>query len=708
MAISFGKWPNGILPIVSLKMNQFLDTYLMQHPSNPQNMLKHSTFSINLPIRTYNLSKKNLTFEKIMTRKLNKLIFTLAILTAHNSYANTDFAEMQRLRGSDRPGPTHETDPEDIAGGKEQSTWSDCYNHNNATIEDFRNCVITAKEDLKASNNRIEFTAATQASATCQKVFQESTGVNSWSQISKDIYNNGISDAIKDYDGLVARFIIENNSKLSSPEEVSTDDIGRAVKKVTACAQLAAAYGENLEAGRDEDEPYYDPSKLTSMDGRITCKLSGLETIDYDECASLVLAHNGAELGQVANTTFQQYEAQSLNSKQQQELMNLDGSENVTTAALKAQKDGLAAQQDMAEQRRALQTTRLALIGTLSYKIPTSNEYFEDEQLCTRPVQSALEKISTTIKDFMGGASDPTTLCKDNFRTEKFGFFRNAEAKRIGNVIAAEAGVDVAAETMAVSQLGKQKSMISSAIGKIEGMDTLELPEDFYTNEDAYMQFCTINPTHAECQSSYGSTVNVPTFGDYNVGGFGTNQAYQESSSDTTAATTAASTADPVAANVDTSTAVTKGEAGGGLKGNFGPGATVTEGGQIAQGAGGGGSSPGGGGGGGGSSAGDAGAQPAGTTAASGGTEGLSYVGGSGPSFVGGRGIASKKSSSKSSNPFENMFGKSKNRDLSSLNYNGNTAIGSKTDNLFQRISSAYDKANNSGNLLKYETKSIE
>ncbi|MFG1485450.1 hypothetical protein ABMA77_05240 [Halobacteriovorax sp. RZ-1] len=569
-----------------------------------------------------------------------------------------------------------------------------------SNIDAFMACAKSVSS-LDFKNVEPDFTGSSGA-IKCQRAFKVSgkNGNANWQDVAQEVYRNGSSSSI-DYTKAVAVFIYADNKK------VDNNAISTAVKNVTACNQVAAAFGENFAEDRQSEDQYSTPEKLTSIDGRITCKLSGLETIDYDECSNLVLAHNAAQLGKTANATFQQFQAQDFSNKQQNKLMNMDASENVTTTALKSQKDGLAKQQTMAETRRTIEVARLGTILTMTSSIPTSETYFESSELCTKPVEQALLGIEEYVRN--GGGADSVgsseQLCRINFK--KFAILKNGGAKRAGNQIAAEAGVDVAKEQMAVSQLGKQQKMISNAIGKIEGMDTMELPEDFFENQDVYMEFCQAHPTHAQCQSGWANTVNVPSFGDYSVGGFGTNQAYQHTEQDQAVAATAASTDDPTSAGVDTSTVVNKAKTGGGLKGNFGPVATVSEGGQLAQGAGGGGSSPGGGGGGGGSSAGGAGQPEALSGNAGSGLKGISYVGGRGPSFVGGRGTASVKKKN-NGNPFSNMFKKNQNRNLSSLNFKGKSAIGSKSDNIFQRISTAYDKANDAGNLLKYETKALE
>ncbi|EPZ50980.1 hypothetical protein M902_2672 [Bacteriovorax sp. BAL6_X] len=609
---------------------------------------------------------------------------------------------------TDQPTPPQDEDDHG-SGDPKHANWDGCLQEmmtkkQKSNIDAFKACSKSVSK-LSFQNVEPDFTGSTGA-IKCQRAFKVSgkNGNVNWQDIAQEVYRNGSSSSI-DYTKAVAVFIHEAN-----PDEVDGNAISAAVKNVTACNQVAAAFGENFSEDRQSEDQYQKPEKLTSIDGRITCKLEGLETLDYDECSNLVLAHNAAQLGKTANATFQQFQAQDFSNEQQNKLMNMDGTENVTTTALKSQKDGLAKQQSMAETRRTIEAARLGTILTMSSSIPTSETYFETNELCKKPVEGALTKIQQSaphLKDAAGGGSLGSSLeiCQKNFG--RFGFLRNGDAKRAGNQIAAEAGVDVAKEQMAISQLGKQQKMISNAIGKIEGMDTMELPEDFFENQDVYMEFCQANPAHAQCQSGWANTVNVPSFGDYSVGGFGTNQAYQHTDQDQAVAATAASTDDPTSAGVDTSTVVNKAKTGGGLKGNFGPAATVSEGGQIAQGAGGGGSSPGGGGGGGGSSAGDAGQPEALSGNAGSGLKGISYVGGRGPSFVGGRGTASVKKKN-NGNPFSNMFKKNQNRNLSSLNFKGKSAIGSKSDNIFQRISTAYDKANDAGNLLKYETKTLE
>ena len=657
--------------------------------------------SLECPDSEGNIHKFNYSFEGLATpsdeevkKKCEDLIYE-----KERELANGLAGEPEPPQDPGRESDNGSDDPK-------HANWDGCLQEmmtkeNKSHIEAFKACAKSVSK-LSFQNVEPDFTGSSGA-IKCQRAFKVSgkNGNANWQDVAQEVYRNGSSSSI-DYTKAVAVFIYAAN-----PDEVDGNAISAAVKNVTACNQVAAAFGENFAEDRQSEDQYSNPEKLTSIDGRITCKLSGLETIDYDECSNLVLAHNAAQLGKTANATFQQFQAQDFSNKQQNKLMNMDASENVTTTALKSQKDGLAKQQSMAETRRTIEVARLGTILTMTSSIPTSETYFESSELCTKPVEQALLGIQGYVTNDGGASSvgSPAQLCRINFK--KFAILKNGGAKRAGNQIAAEAGVDVAKEQMAVSQLGKQQKMISNAIGKIEGMDTMELPEDFFENQDVYMEFCQAHPTHAQCQSGWANTVNVPSFGDYSVGGFGTNQAYQHTEQDQAVAATAASTDDPTSAGVDTSTVVNKAKTGGGLKGNFGPVATVSEGGQLAQGAGGGGSSPGGGGGGGGSSAGGAGQPEALSGNAGSGLKGISYVGGRGPSFVGGRGTASVKKKN-NGNPFSNMFKKNQNRNLSSLNFKGKSAIGSKSDNIFQRISTAYDKANDAGNLLKYETKALE
>lgn len=615
------------------------------------------------------------------------------------------------INGASPCGLTAEIIDDNKPGTNKFSDWQTCIDKaDSMTTGTSKIASCFNVEDNTIERSEVKFKNASPTALDCQAAYNKVSSGDTWRDLAKRVNQTPTASAFTSdqIERMAAVFMKKSTPTNSTLTEEQLDvKIGIALNKVLACVQVAAAFGENLKEGRDKEDPYLKPDKITSADGRISCELTGLETLDYDECSTLISTHNISQVGKVANTTIQTVQAQNFNSDQQQKLMNADATSNVTTLALRSQKEGIDKQQDMAEERRAVEAARLAAIGVASKNIPTSDDYFEDSKLCADPVGATITEMAQLANNGIKNETlniDTDTTCRDNYA--EFAFHENKEAKTAGYLIASEAVIDVAKETMVVSQLGKQKRMINSAIGKIEGMAVMKLPEDFFSNEDVYMQFCTANPTHAECQAGFGGSVNVPSFGSYNVGGFGTNQAYQAAdSTDVTAATTA-STTDPRSAGVDTSTAVTKSGGGKGLNTSV-AGAKVTEGGAIAQGAGAGGSSPGGGGGGGSSAGGDPAAQAQGAGSVAGSSK-LGYVGGGGPSFVGGRG-SSKSRKPSSTNPFSNMFKKNSDRNLSSLNFKGQTAIGSKSDNIFQRISSAYDKANNEEKLLKYEsTKSLE
>ncbi|MFG1516222.1 hypothetical protein ABMA71_16540, partial [Halobacteriovorax sp. ZH3_bin.1] len=315
---------------------------------------------------------------------------------------------------------------------------------------------------------------------------------NSWKQVSLDLYNTGFSGQL---DLVRATAIHLHRTK---KEEVNELDIDNSLKAVFSCVQVASAFGQNFQEDRDEKDAYLNGEKVSSIDEKITCKTMGLETLDYDECSKLVLAQNASILGEAGLKTYQQFEAQDFTWEQQKELMDLDPTSNVTTAALKTQKDGLKKQEEMSETRKTAHITKATAIAAASSNIPNSDRYFEEKELCERPVTNAFNTLKTVAKNGqLINQYTPLDLCKINFSL--FAFYVNGSAKRSGYLIAGEAGVDAVAEHMIAESLEDQQKLVESAIGKIEGYETIELPEEFFTNQDVYMKFCEANPTHSEC-----------------------------------------------------------------------------------------------------------------------------------------------------------------------------------------------------------------
>ncbi|MFG1594198.1 hypothetical protein [Halobacteriovorax sp. CON-3] len=573
--------------------------------------------------------------------------------------------------------------------------WKECHGAHNSDFLKVKNCANAKDNSYQVSSSKY---AGSYSSHVCQAVFQiASLNGSDWKTISKDLYKSGSSHNL-DYVRAIAVF------KKDGEDDFLT--ISNAIDELMSCVQVATAFGQNFEMERDEKDAYITPEKLTSLNGRITCKLSGLETLDYDECSDLITAQNVAILGKTAHDTYQQYDAMDFTSEQQLNMMNLDATANITTEALKAQKEGLKKQEEMAEERKVARIAHATAVLGASRLIPSSEDYFENDELCKRPIQQALvniSSISTTVQ--YGSTFSALDICKRNF--SKFSFLRNGEARQAGYLIASEAGIDATKEHLIAETLDEQQDMIGNAIGKIEDMETITIPEEFYTNQDVYMAFCDANPTHSECRMNTSSTVNVPSFGDYNVGGLGTNQAYKESKQEERSLASVSETSDPKVAGVDTSKVFNPTKAGSGGLGHVNANApAVSEGGAIAQGSGGGGSSPGGGGGGGSSSSpqGQDGAKGGKTIAGIGAGTNSKYLGGRGPSFVGGRGGSTAKKKNPNENPFGSLFRKDKKRTIGSLNYD-QEKIGTKEMNIFHRISKAYDEVDNKGNLIKYELK---
>ena len=186
----------------------------------------------------------------------------------------------------------------------DKSSWQSCVEDNSqkTKLEVINECYTTLSKPNPSSQNYSGSGAANECRDTLSRA--ATSGSNEWKEVAKSIYSNGSSSNLN-YEKAIAIYMNKFENK---PE---ADKLNNAIKSVLGCVQVAAAMGQNLEDDRDQEDAFTNPDKLTSFDGRISCHLSGLETIDYDECATLILAQNGSQLGKVANTTFQQFQAQS-------------------------------------------------------------------------------------------------------------------------------------------------------------------------------------------------------------------------------------------------------------------------------------------------------------------------------------------------------------------------------------------------------------
>ncbi|EQC48038.1 hypothetical protein [Bacteriovorax sp. Seq25_V] len=496
--------------------------------------------------------------------------------------------------------------------------------------------------------------------------------------------------------------------------------------KARACAMFAFTAGENFASGEKKwKEDDYKPNAQVqkSFDGRIKCSNVGPETIDYDECMNVLNAYNGAQIVQTGNDAVQQFRTQSYQQDQQLKMMNANPTEEDTsTLALKAQKDGIGKLQDMAEERRALQAAKLLMMVSLAKQMPQNADAIDlcstnksgagkvDELL--RSIASIkIEGDNKTLAEYVTEGAGTLKVnsaeeeCQLSFNlTTAHGILQNQSTISTAYAIAAEAGVEVAKEQVAVTMLGKQKKLLGSIINKVEDADVIDLPEGFASQEEL-MNFCDLNPMAVECNGlGTGFTTHIGGGGAISINGsIGTNTADAgsgEGSAIDVGNGGANSAIDPE--DIATSTVGGSIDKASGFVDGPAAKAKVTSA-QVGSGAGGGGA-------GGASAAGLSGGSGSNGAAPSSGSRykspKISYTGGGRSlSFSGGSGAKKSSNSKDTGNPFAKMFGKNKGagnvinfRDLASQ------GIGGKKGNIFERITNKYSEVNKDDRLLKYST----
>lgn len=573
----------------------------------------------------------------------------------------------------------------------------------------------------------------------CQQAFITATGQNSL----KEVYSTKLSEEqLRDVLGIFAadnfNFDDENSSDPEKLKQIlsqkTADDINSTLEKaysfaktqVRDCLMMFGTVEENFSTSnkRYTDNDYRKENSQKSWDGRIECKTSGLETIDYDECLTVLNLYNGAKVVFEGNNALQQLQAQDFAYEKQMELMQTDMTKvDSSTKALEVQKEGLGEQKDMAETRRALLVAKIIALEAAAQKMPDPEAAVG---LCAKYDVSSAGKIYPSIalldsNEFilkprpsqisLGGignlGGDSTTnngQCSMSFNgvNTKHDILANQSVKTTVHAIAVEAGVDVAKETVAINMLEKQEGMLQSVIDKVNDTEVLDLPEGFSTQEEL-MQYCSYNPSASECVG-LGTTfaTQIGSGGSISFGGeFGSNTADLSADSNDTSAI---STDDDEVTKKDmaTSKAVNSVDKGNGLAENKAAKAKVQNLGFASPNSSGGGagaSAPGLSGGGSGTNsavAGGSAGRKLASASYSGGGRSLSFSGGTG---------SRNKAASKDGNPFADMLKKngSGSGDINFRDLASKGQISGKNANIFERISSKYNEVDKKNLLLKYE-----
>jgi uncharacterized membrane protein YgcG len=420
----------------------------------------------------------------------------------------------------------------------------------------------------------------------------------------------------------------------------------------------------------------------------IKCKSEGIETLDYIACKKFATQ---LDLIDAVQTVAQGAQELVYADKMMDSQTKFAKEENTATGALKATGESLEMQQNMYQQRTAVDATKLAYLYSIYNEMPKSAEIVGKCDKITNITPVGIDKISPDE-------------CKEAVRTGQGGFALAQNQSQIDAMrsrlitIATSAGSNI----ILANLLGKRAKDVKNAIADIDSF----VPTDptIMTEEDALSTYCKLNPTVQKCLGTDLSRTfdalndNIITFGEGGTGtSYGSNNgistnAMTDSNSDGTKRTSVTPVGSIIAGAAKDNS----------IEGSSG--ATVSTG-KGPSGGGGGGGFGGGSGGGGGGGAPTAPAQGGVSAAVQGKTP--TYGGGAGSiSVVGGLGLNRAKGDGKAEdNPFGKLFGKDTPKGSGVVNFRdiASQKVGAKGDNLFDMISKRYSNVAADKRLLEYE-----
>lgn len=430
----------------------------------------------------------------------------------------------------------------------------------------------------------------------------------------------------------------------------------------------------------------------TSIGGsNLKCISDGIETIDYEACKDfenqLSLFEGVQQIGYATQSLI--YSDKLLDSQ-----LKNSSEKNAATGALKSTGDSLKLQEEMMEQRSAIEAGKLALAYKIYNSMPRKEEVLgKCKEFSNKSIQFAeRETLSADeCREYFDGRNNKTSLTLNQSQLEVM-------KSRLVQIATA-----TGSNLLVAKLLGKRADDVQDAIAKI---DAFKPADPFATAEsDALSTLCKENPGRPECLSgSLERTFdtmndNIITFGNGGTGTtFGTNSTPNAAILETgLGSPTNRDSVAPVgsvikaaaqdnsfekvaAATVSVAPPGGSGGGGGGLGGGGGGGL-----------GGGGGPSPGGA-----APSSAQGAIPARAPA---------YIGGGGFSVVGGFGINKKKDAAKNEeNPFGKLFAKDeKGNGLVNFREPASKKVGNQSDNIFDMISKRYSSVNADKRLLEYE-----
>jgi hypothetical protein len=501
----------------------------------------------------------------------------------------------------------------------------------------------------------------------------------------KNLYKGGRrSGVVTDWGDLIAYSCKDS----CDTQKKYKDCVDREVAKAKKCESIAYILSVNDRDWNNSEHTEPEKGTTPSATSGIKCKSAGVETLDFEACKKFSTGLDTMEAVQAVG-----YSAQGL--IYQNKMIDAQGKyineENAATGALKGQKDSIEMQQEMYQQRTAVDAAKLAALYSSYQAMPSMDDIVGQ---C-----GAMQTVNITASATLT-PEECKTIIKSS--SNQFALLQNQSQKDIMKTKMVAVATQAGSSAMLASLLGKRANDIDKAIAKINDFQPID-PLAFQ-GDDLISTQCQQNPGLPACLTAgldrtYDAlSENVITFGD---GGVGTNYGKPTSSDGLVANSIADSATNrngvdsvgSVITDADNSNSMEKSAA-----------ASVTSG-ATGSNAGGGGVGGGGAGGGGGAPPLGQGT-PGGTVAAVTASK-VKYEGGAngGLAMMGGFGIKGKKAAEGEENPFGKLFGKDGAKGSGVVNFRdpASQKVGDKGDNLFDMISKRYTSVNADKRLLEYE-----
>ena len=415
----------------------------------------------------------------------------------------------------------------------------------------------------------------------------------------------------------------------------------------------------------------------------IKCQSAGMETVDYEDCKNFV---STLETFNVVQATGYQVQDLTYKVKASDLSTKYMNEQNAATGALKTQSDSLKMQEDIYQQRTAVDIAKLGLLYKIFQNIPTYQTI--KEKCSTIPHSSDKSGISITPE-----------VCYSTVNKGGFSFMMNEKYHDAMKIKLVEIATQAGSSAILASLMGKRAGDVDNAIAKIE--DFKPIDPVIVSEDDARSTFCNLNPGHANCLTAgLNRTFDTIDGNIINFGGSGLGTNYDSKINTNDVVSSGGSDSSSASGNNVTpvGSVITAAAKDNTIEGSSAANVKTSGIGSSGGGGGGGGGRSAGGGGGGAPNAGDKGGVQAAVPGAV-----PKYEGG-GISVVGGMGIrGTKKDNATDENPFGKLFGKDAPKNAGVVNFREVASVGRKGDNIFDMISKRYSSVSADKRLLEYE-----